>query len=523
MRVGRSVSNGVRGVGRRLRGAGLRRLSMLWLVALAVTPTARAERDLTLAEAVRLSDGSESSCNLGRGLAVFADRILAGAYNGHDELDRPVGAAYLLESDGGPDRWRLVTRLQPDDLGAGDLFGVAVSLHDGRLAVGTPNHDALGGDSGAVYLYEEDAVNGSWELAVKLLRPGGSAGDNFGQSIGLDGDVLAVGSWNQFNGGVDVFERSGEDGWLHAAGLAPDFGVLSGFTVALDDERVAGAGTRGERRRVWIFERDAGGPGAWGERAEIEGSGAFAPAALDLDGDLLAVGSPSEGRVHLFRRDDGLRMWVEEAVVEPRGPASEFGRAVAVDGDLLAVGATEADAFEALGAVLLFVRAPLPQRPWVQVARVVASVRGFGAGHDDFGLHVGLAGASLVTGGSGEDGGGECTDGAVYAFSPAVVDPDLMVSGSCPGVVRFDAAGLTPSGRVLPYWSRESGSGRLGDESVCAGKLTELGDPSPLAELQADEAGALSGEWPAGEAQCGGRVQLVDLTSCAASEVVVLP
>src|SRR5262249_35091867 len=125
-----------------------------------------------------------------------------------------------------------------------------------------------------------------------------------------------------------------------------------GYAFALDGERVlVGAfgrdGASLDEGAVYVFARDQGGAGAWGEVARLT---APAPSsdtafgyALALDGDRLAIGAPrpnAPGSVHLYRRDAlAPSGWSHERELVPTDAATGFayGYALALSGETLLV------------------------------------------------------------------------------------------------------------------------------------------------------------------------------------------
>ncbi|MCH7884728.1 MAG: FG-GAP repeat protein, partial [Planctomycetes bacterium] len=87
-----------------------------------------------------------------------------------------------------------LAKLTASDGAAGDLFGGSVSLSGDTALVGARSDDcpAGGGPCGSAYVYR---FNGSsWVEEAKLTASDGAAGDFFGFSVSLSGDVALVGA-----------------------------------------------------------------------------------------------------------------------------------------------------------------------------------------------------------------------------------------------------------------------------------------------------------------------------------------
>ncbi len=79
-------------------------------------------------------------------------------------------------------------KLVGSDTQDGDAFGHAVAISGDIAIVGAPRDDDAGADSGSAYLF--DATTG--EQRFKLIASDGAAGDWFGQSVGISGNVAIV-------------------------------------------------------------------------------------------------------------------------------------------------------------------------------------------------------------------------------------------------------------------------------------------------------------------------------------------
>ena len=104
--------------------------------------------------------------------------------------------------------------------------------------------------------------------------------------------------------------------------------------------------------------------------------------------------------------------------------------------------------------------------------------------------------------------------GAVHAA------PTVAVSGSCPGEMSIDVAGLPPLGRHVLVASDTEGPYTVGS-GACAGTEIALGPPFLLvASPRAGVDGTRSYSPTLSPDQCGMDVQVVDLSDCSVSPVV---
>ena len=261
-----------------------------------------------------------------------------------------------------------------------------------------------------------------------------SISDQFGAAVALDGGTLAVGApWHDPLGGAPndgaawVFER-GATGWAQTVKLRPS--VVSGgrFGSALaiaGDTLFAGApyesfASTTSPGAVYVYERLLG---SWIESARLTASdyGQYDlfGSALALSGELLAIGAPRDdsggiadrGSVYVFERVGGA--WVERArlTASDAGSFDQFGASVALDGERLIVGAPRADIAGRIdqGAAYVFERSGAT---WTQVAKLVAAD---GLAVDTFGHAVALDGGTAVVGAPLHDAAGSSA-GAAYVF-----------------------------------------------------------------------------------------------------------
>ncbi len=232
-------------------------------------------------------------------------------------------------------------------------LGTSAAISGGRIAVG----DADPGSTGQVFTYAAQA--GLWQFDASATASDGASGDRFGAACALDGDTLVVGAYTADVAGFTdagaayVFERVGAN-WVQqqkfVAGVPRGQGqfgtavAISGSTLAIGAPQTD-INSRGEVDvyvrvgSIWMFQQKLVPNGLT--------PGARAGTALALRGDLMAIGAPfhtvnslnSAGRAFVFQRGGGS--WSEVAAISsPAMVASgTFGRALALSEDRLVIGA----------------------------------------------------------------------------------------------------------------------------------------------------------------------------------------
>jgi FG-GAP repeat len=106
--------------------------------------------------------------------------------------------------------------------------------------------------------------SGSWSQQAKLTAFDGAAGDNFGESVSVSGDMVVVGASGDDDNGVSsgsayVFVRDGAGNWLEEAKLiatvSPGTEPRFGNSIALlGDRALIGARSNSDNRARRLSE-----------------------------------------------------------------------------------------------------------------------------------------------------------------------------------------------------------------------------------------------------------------------------
>ncbi|MCK4340242.1 MAG: hypothetical protein KAY37_00780 [Phycisphaerae bacterium] len=167
---------------------------------------------------------------LGQAVAISGDRLVIGAPQGN----LWNGVAYVYQFDGGS--WVLEATLAAEDAAQYDYFGWSVAIDGEVIVIGARRDDDLADACGAAYVfrYEESA----WSQEAKLTASDGSAGDEFGNAVVLTGDTAVIGAWQDADhgiaaGAVYAYHFDGQD-WLESGRLSPlDIAAGDNFGNAL--------------------------------------------------------------------------------------------------------------------------------------------------------------------------------------------------------------------------------------------------------------------------------------------------
>ena len=312
--------------------------------------------------------------------------------------------------------------LKATNTDAGDRFAAALSRSGGMLLAGAPEEQsrAVGVDGnqadntgtavGAAYLYER--VGGVWTPAHYLKAANADDGDRFTATTAVTSELLAVGA-----PGEQSLSSSADDNTGNAVGA-----------VYLFDPDLAGAPAQiGYLKAANADSGDRFGTALDASRERIlVGAPLEASAAAGVDGDDSDNSLSEAGAAYLFEPDaDGSYRQTAyfKASNTTDGTNNQFGNAVAIDGDRIAIAAWQEDSSATgingiqndsgspdAGAVYLFEADTTGN--WAQTAYVKAS----NTGQDHrFGASLDLDGDTLTVGAPGENTGQQGS-GAVYVF-----------------------------------------------------------------------------------------------------------
>lgn len=345
---------------------------------------------LSPAQTLALTDEQTLSANpspvgalFGIGVATDGGVIAVGASD-YSETVLNGGAVFLFEDSGSG--WVQSKRLEPAGLLVSDFFGFSVGVSADTLVAGAWGSDTVSNLSGAAYVFERDfGGRDNWGERQLLLAPDAGTGDVFGYSVAIDGDTIAVGAPLDNNsglleaGGVYLYQRdAGTGDWLFDRKLVagdPDTDGQFGFSLALQGDRLVvgsvGSNDQGNGAgAAYVFDRDQGGPGNWGQVVKLLGSDVDVNdqfgQSVAVDGGRVVVGafkrnrnSVFSGAVFVFEEDfGGVGNWGEAATFRADAPENlqSFGGSVAVSGNAILVGAetTSAGGENDAGSVFVF-------------------------------------------------------------------------------------------------------------------------------------------------------------------------
>lgn len=109
-----------------------------------------------------------------------------------EELGIDAGSAYIFVRDG--NTWTQQVKFTSPDGQADDRFGRAVALSGDTAIISAMNHDANGSNTGALYVYKKGS--GGWRYTSKFAAKSSMPDDKFGWNVGLSNDVAIIATPN---------------------------------------------------------------------------------------------------------------------------------------------------------------------------------------------------------------------------------------------------------------------------------------------------------------------------------------
>lgn len=174
--------------------------------------------------------------NFGRAIAMHGDTLLVGSPNDDDGASN-AGSVYVFERVSGT--WSQTAKLVATAPGVNAYLGFSVAIDGDTALAGAYRDSTVTTDQGSAFVFVR--ASGTWSQQARLDATDGATTDRFGQSVAIFGDLAAVGSpqadpKGSNSGATYVFGRSGTT-WTEQQKLEADDGVANdafGFAVAMD-------------------------------------------------------------------------------------------------------------------------------------------------------------------------------------------------------------------------------------------------------------------------------------------------
>ncbi|MCE7922055.1 MAG: HYR domain-containing protein [Haliscomenobacteraceae bacterium CHB4] len=389
----------------------------------------------------QMADIGQTGDLYGASVAMNGSYAVVGAKNA-DGNGSNSGLAYVLQNnDNNPDDWQQVAVLNPGDVEAEDLFGASVSVYSNLIVVGAPQDDDQASNAGAAYIFAKNTSNNTWDLVKKIKANDGFADDNFGAAVSVYGDKVLVGASMNDEKGLNagaayLFGKNegGTDNWGQIAKItAVDAGAgdMFGASLKLDgDLAVVGAALEDEKGMnagaAYLFGKDQGGANAWGQLKKLLANDG---AALDnfgtsvgISADIVIVGAnqnddkgSNSGSAYIFERNaGGTNNWGQavKLLAEDGTANDQLGFAVAVNGNFAIAGA-RFDNHKGSNSGAAYIWERQQNGFWEYAAKLYDNQ---GDKNDQFGSALDIYKKNIVIGALRDDVAGKADQGSVSFF-----------------------------------------------------------------------------------------------------------
>jgi len=327
-------------------------------------------------EAILIASDKTAYDSFGWSVSISGNIAIVGAYMADLGGTVNAGKAYIFRYNG--TSWIQEAILIASDKAAGDLFGNSVSISGNVAIVGAPGAD-LGGtlDAGKAYIFRHNGT--SWIQEAILIASDKTAYDQFGYSVSISGNVAVVGAWMADPGGTAdagkayIFRYNGTS-WIQEA-------ILTASDKAANDNFGGSVSISGNVAIVGAYKADPGG-------------------------------TTDAGKAYIFRYNG--TSWIQEAILTASDKAAndQFGWSVSISGNVAIVSARFADpgGISNAGKAYIF---RYNGTSWIQEAILIASDK---AASDWFGNSVSISGNVAIVGAPYADPGGTRDAGKAYIF-----------------------------------------------------------------------------------------------------------
>lgn len=285
-----------------------------------------------------------------------------------------------------------------------DNFGIGIAVHGSYVIVSAPGDDTSATDAGSVYVF--DMSSGTPTVPVLTLN-NTTAGAKFGTSVAMSGTRIIVGAESDSTGATNagrafVYDLSGGTPTVAVATLdnpTPVSGERFGYSVTIDGSKIV--------------------VGAVSARNVANSINTGAAYVYDLAG-----ASPTTPVHTLYNPNTSA--------------SSSFGASVAIRGDRVVVGNTEAypDPANTGRAHVYDLSSATPLTP---IAMLTAPTPG---ASDHFGTAVGISGDLVLASAPFSDVSGR-NQGAVYVFEPPSTNANLSALAMSAGTLSPSFASST--------------------------------------------------------------------------------
>ncbi len=377
-----------------------------------------------------------------------------------------------------------INKLTAPDAVQYERFSFYATALDGDTAVvGVASDECDLGGCGSAVVFERNATTGVFEQSAKLTASDAASSDQFGLSVGIEGDTIVVGAYGDDDGGsasgsAYVFVKS-QEGWSdmnETAKLSASDAELKnhlGYSITINSDTIV-VGAYGDQNAptnvggaAYVYEKPQNGWIDTNETAKLTASDTASQdtfgSAVAISGNTIVVGAyghdggtTNEGAAYLFvKPQEGWRDANETAKLTAYDPAYNdyFGSSVAIENDVVLVSAYLKGS---VGHVYLFEK---PHNGWTDTTQSVKLTASDPELHDTFGKSLDIQGNFIAIGAHFGDENGATNSGTVYLFTKP-------------------AGGWSESNETLKFWPDDTTTDSyFGDTIQISGNRMIIGAP----------------------------------------------
>lgn len=367
---------------------------------------------------VTSADGAGDD-RFGHSVAISGNYAVVGAKMDNIGSNLNNGSAYVFHRQG--DDWVEVKKLTASDGLANDEFGTSVDIDGDTIIVGSVFNDNLPTlNPGAAYIFVRNGND--WIEQDKLMASDGIDNDNFGNSVAIDGNTAIIGAnfdesgIHISQGAAYVFTRSGSNWTEQDKLIASDGGGGDnfGWSVGIDGNSAIVSAYADDvneisnRGSAYVFTRSGND---WTEQDKLIASDGLANDTfgydVDIEGDTAVIGAESDttnttatkqGSAYIFTRNGDVWTEKKKLTASDGGASEHLGRSVAISEHTVVVGAYKARGGASqiqIGAAYVYKRS---NGNWAETRKLEVSD---GVGNDFFGGSVDIDNGRIVGGSSG--------------------------------------------------------------------------------------------------------------------------
>jgi len=290
------------------------------------------------------ADDASASDLFSSALSLYSDKILVG-----EKEEATGGVAYLFQRNENQSYTQLL-KITSDSVGVGDLFGESVSMDGTLMAIGAPKDDDNGSDAGAVYIYKYFSSDNSALEIGKIIANDTVGGDGFGSSVYVKSNLIFIGApEHNETGAMYLFKYNSDNTIEQKTEFYPvlaQSGDGFGNDITMDSDNIIIGSKYAEA--AYLFSYSAGDDSileayTFTSSDGVHNGDLFGSRVSAKDGSVL-IGSSGSDSAYLFKYESNLTTpQVKKITVDVSGTGVKFGSDVSISKKNLAIGAVNTD------------------------------------------------------------------------------------------------------------------------------------------------------------------------------------